>query len=640
MRYYPNEQTRYIYGPPPPEVAREGNLPAKTRARAQSERDLEQKYQRRLKRRMLRYYQRVGKQNHKKKRCVAQMNKSMQRSRTLLGIMQQTYDQARWARYNQLLQQNRVQMWKAHQCLLRLDNSIRRKRMAFWRRHGFDPGTRIQDVSRFGWFKKPKIVARANPKIAPVKPKAVLPQRLPTKRTPLLSRTARGEAPRKFATPPPQMKEDLPEDPDFVGEDKKNPAPATKESTWYQPSKGFSEATVEAWNSYCNREKKRYQPVTSPQFLSHKKHGAWQVSSFDKVLADELRPLFSGGRFVSLGQGGRYSLAHCEDRPQYLWDTKKHLLKVLRPPVTAFLQKHPSLVPWFKNIRLRSVSERLLFYKPSIQQAGILLKTPLSKTQTKRYRYFYLRWNLSSNKIDGYWELGGHSCSGAYMPVSVSSDHRYLYYFKENKKVNGSCVSSVSQKAIQNRVARTKKLMRLELKTSQRASILQFTHHYKLERVLANHNSSKIAVIEYTELKDKKGSIYLLDTQTKRVQTIRAPYVPYGSTFTPDKRSLLVYGAKNGVLFKISLTQVGKVEKVKAWRRGHAMGLSKDGSQLYLLHHSGAQIRSLNTLKTKGFLSHRKVIGKVKFLHVDGSVVSGGTIFIKNGEKLYIRSLL
>ena len=408
---------------------------------------------------------------------------------------------------------------------------------------------------------------------------------------------------------------------------------------------GMSASEIKRWRSFCAREMKRYSPQKRPTLMRRHqvKAGArvWKVRAYRYSNVGSMRPLYaSQERYVILGKGGRYSRAHCEDRPFYLWDTKQHHMIAARPPTTSFLMKHRHLFPWWAGIKHVASEERLVHYNTTKQQAGVLLRTPLSAKQTQRYRFVYLRWDLAQDRIVRAWELGAPSCAGTFRPIGVAPGEKVFYFLERHQAPGRDCRKLRRNQAIQSGETITESLVALDLNTGSRRVVRQFKHNYEIETLLPNRDYTKIAVVEYTEHKNEKGKAYILDMFSGKTSSYGIPRTPYGIAFSRDQTRLFVYGSKEGALVGIPMRKGDKqlVRKTSPW--GHAMGLSKDGRSLYLLFHKQLEIWDVATMKRIRVVSHAKTLKDKTFRHVDGSTIRGGVLFIKNDDRFYVQSFL
>ncbi len=417
--------------------------------------------------------------------------------------------------------------------------------------------------------------------------------------------------------------------------------PPPSSSNAFNPSTPSS-ASVEAWRSYCTSEKEKYSSKPKPSLIGDKRlelaSFSWKLHILKNVSSDSITPLYSANRrYTLLGQGGRFSFAHCEDRPFFLWDNVEQKLLTVRPPTTKFLLGHPRLFSWLAGVKKRAIEEQLIEYNPAQNRGSLLLKIPTSSTgKIPRYHYFFFKWNLSSNRIERAWPLGRAGCSDAYKIVGISPTRSVLYFLENVVETTQMC----GRNAVKQGEERRHFVKALDLRTGRMRILATLNHRYRIESVVPNRTFSKIAIVEYAEMKYERGKVFLCETTSGRILSHYIPRAPYGVSFSPDQRFLFVYGSKNGILMKIPLNPILRKRSLTTHRRGHALGFSRDGRLLLSLFHNGILLRDAKSLDKKAFIALRKIIGPVKFLHVDGSIILGGVLFIKNSDKLYIQTLV
>lgn len=418
------------------------------------------------------------------------------------------------------------------------------------------------------------------------------------------------------------------------------PAPLPKPEP-VRPMSPSDRQAISRWRSYCASEVRKYPMVQALKSLGRKtikNQDMAAVNIFKHTTSESLSGVQgSGQRFVVLGSNGRYSQAHCTDRVYQVWDTQKQKMQQIQPAVTSYFLKNRYLLPWFMGKKHSSVEEELVSYNPMLQRGGLMLRVPVPAL-TKRYRYQYLVWDVKSNRIVRAWTLGMPGCHSAYRSIGTDPYGRTFYYLQSERAVFGACKSKrPSGRATRPGTTYYHRLMALNLTNGERRTVARFAPSMsRLEAIVPTRDFTRIAVVQYTEMKGSRGNAYVIDTTNGKVARVDAPVTPYGVTFTPDRQYLMIYSSKGGQLHKISLVN-GQRKTFKTFRLGHAMGLSADGKRLSIVFHSGIEVRDATTLKRIKFIPHKPMMGKSRFVHVGGSAVLGGTLFVKNGEKLYIR---
>ncbi len=408
-----------------------------------------------------------------------------------------------------------------------------------------------------------------------------------------------------------------------------HPAPA---APTFPPVRGDSQDILK-WKHFCAAETSKYPLMRAVQSLGTKSLSPHvKVHLYKHNTSHPIEAIVgSGSRWVVLGNDTRYSQAHCHDRSFSLWDTRYHKIRSVKPAITAYLLRNRHLLPWFLGKKHAFSDEHIVSYNPGIERGGILFRMPMAALD-KRYRYVYMVWNTKSNQVINAWTLGIPGCHSAYRAIGTDPTGRTFYFLQSEKAVDGSCGSkSTGGRSFFYR------LMTLDLVTGRRRTLSRFAPvSARLEKLVPSRDFSRVAVVEYSESAKAKGKAYVINTRNGTVARFAAPITPYGVVFSKDMSSLLLYSSKGGKIVRVNLNN-GQRTSTKTYRLGHAMGTSPDGKHIYIVFHSGVEVRDATTLKRTHFVSHRPMMGNAKFIHVDGSAVLGGTMFLKNGEHLYIR---
>lgn len=572
-----------------------------------------------------------------KKRTIRRRIRSIQRS---MQYQDNPYD---FDRSRSKMYFYHRQLQRYHRCIKVYKHRMQWAKAYFYRRHGMVPKWKQSAPKRFAqkphtYKQRPRLFAQRNyrPPVArrarPVLP--IVPK--PTAPKPVKPIAPKPAAPKPLAPMYPKSN-NVPS----MDAPKPSPVQPKVNPTPMQPALGVGSgmsASVQRWKQYCTQEKQKYPLQKNVRFLNRKTslkgRYYWDSKSFVHKAVTPIQTLHSTrGRFVVLGADGRYSQAHCEDRTFHVWDTLSNRSIRLRPPITAYLTKNTHLVPWFQGKKHASVSETLLHYDPKQKRAGILLKSAFPALKG-RSRFMYLVWNLETRQITHAWTLGSPGCHGAYRTVGVTPDGSTLYYVQDDHRVLDAC--NVKRPSS---TAHTHRLLALNIANGLRRTVGSIApSHRRLQVIVPNRDFSQISAVEYTELKTNQGKAYVIQTRTGQVRSFAAPSTPYGVTYTQDQKHLLMYSSKQGVIVRLAL-QTGRQTTHKTFRLGHALGLSPTGRYVFVVFHSGVEIRDAATMKRVTFMKHRVMMGNVKFIHVDGSSVAGGMLFVKNGEKLFIQKL-
>jgi hypothetical protein len=232
--------------------------------------------------------------------------------------------------------------------------------------------------------------------------------------------------------------------------------------------------------------------------------------------------------------------------------------------------------------------------------------------------------------------LGQSGCIGAYLPVGTTPDGSKFYYLQSARAMAASCETRANGSGNVDDRRFVYSLISLDLSSGQHRNIARFApKNRRLEAIVPSADFSRIAVVEYTEASKERGQAFVIDTNRGIIGRYAAPVTPYGVSFSADQNQLLIYSAKAGNLVKIHLND-GKMLEHKSYRLGHALGFSQCGKYVYTILHSGVEIRDAASLKRISVMPHRPYMGQVSFVHIGGSAVFGGTLFVKNGDVLYI----
>jgi hypothetical protein len=389
--------------------------------------------------------------------------------------------------------------------------------------------------------------------------------------------------------------------------------------------------SLAGWQAACNVEKQKHKPAASPQLRERQrvetKAGHFAVRSYHYPGADSVQAIGTSTDAVLLGIGGRYSQAFCEDKPVHIWATRERRLVTLTPPVRDYLLKHRSLHPFFQGLRHASITMELAHLNLEKGIGGLLLRLPQSDKTTSRQRYLYLHWDLRQNALLGHLPLSTTACNGQFRVLGFQATSQRLFVMRE-EGYDQAC------KVIPGQMR--KAILAISWPSAEKRILARFDHAYRLEKAVASDGLAKIAIAEYTELPREQGRVFILDTHSGKIQQKAIPKTPYGLIFTPDQQALLVYSAKQAILTRIPLSLASSSQSERTQSLGHAMGLSHDRKHVYLLFHGGIEIRDTESLKKIDYLPLRKILGNAKFVHVDGSAILHGHLFVKNGDALHV----
>ncbi len=394
------------------------------------------------------------------------------------------------------------------------------------------------------------------------------------------------------------------------------------------------DAALVGWKAHCAQERTKHNPVAAPRFTDQAhlqtRFGRVDVQRYRHGLSEQIQAIGASKNTVLLGMTGRYTEAFCSDRSISVWYTPRKRLVTLKPPIRDYLLRHRSLHPWFQGIRKASGDLEVAHLDLDRGVGGLLLHLPQTAQLQGRQRTVYLHWDVRNNAITGHLSLVSSGCHRQFRVVGFDQQSSRLLLLRE-EGYQDNCKLPADQ-------PQRKALLGIKWPSGDRQIIARFQHQYRLERIVASEGMAKIALAEYTELPNQQGHVIVVDTVTGKTLQKPIPKTPYGLLFTPDQQALLVYSAKAALLVRVPLSLAAAKAEVRTRALGHAMGLSKDRKKLFVLFHAGIEVRDAETLKLLGFLSINKTVVGDKFVHVDGSAILQGTLFVKNGETLHIHT--
>ncbi|MCB9638733.1 MAG: hypothetical protein H6727_07505 [Myxococcales bacterium] len=392
--------------------------------------------------------------------------------------------------------------------------------------------------------------------------------------------------------------------------------------------------SLAALQAFCKIERSKYKASAAPKFTDQihlqTRLGMVDIQRYQHGLSESIQAIGASKDTVLLGVSGRFSQAFCGDRSISVWFTPHKRMVTLTPPIRDYLLQHRSLHPWFQGVRQASSELEVAHLDLTKGVGGLLLHLPRSSKLQGPKRSVYLHWDIRNNKIVGHLNLMSSGCHGQFRVVGFDAQTQRLLLLRQEGYLEGCKLPAGKPQR--------KALLAIKWPSGERQILSRFEHAHRLEKIVASEGMAKIALAEYTELPDQQGHAIVVDTVTGKTLRRPIPKTPYGLLFTPDQQALLVYSAKEAVLVRVPLSLAAGKAEVKTRRLGHAMGLSKDRKKLFLLFHSGVEIRDAETLKPLGFVSLKKTVAGSKFIHVDGSAILQGTLFVKNGEMLHIHT--
>jgi len=263
----------------------------------------------------------------------------------------------------------------------------------------------------------------------------------------------------------------------------------------------------------------------------------------------------------------------------------------------------------------------LLYYDQSTRQAGFLLDDSWPP-EGKPKRTFLLHWDFDQGRITRATVLGRKLADEylRFIPVGVHWASNQVYVarsvaFGRGKgalrevdilKVGGDSIAVVAK-------IKPKK--------------------YLYRRFAFDQRTQRVFLAEYGEKHEKpKPYGYLVNLVDGDVRKTRVPFTPYGLVFGPQSEFIYMYGSQLGDLWKVKLSSLKRVKRLRVGGLGHAMGLLENNI-LMVVRNRGLQPVHLSPFKKGKLLPIKNYYSG--FSNVSGSVAGAGWAIIKNGQMLY-----
>ena len=309
-------------------------------------------------------------------------------------------------------------------------------------------------------------------------------------------------------------------------------------------------------------------------------------------------------------------------------DIDKRVVVMVKPPLVAFIKAHHKIflrgTPFRrsrKGRKLLKVKGELVYYDPARGRGGVLIRDHLYRARLTRV--FYVSWDTRKNLLEHPIKLADHPRSDRVTKIGADAEGKAFYFYIHRKRADTG--------------TRPITVARVNLQRGKIDWKVDFTAPLRKHglangwRIVTSPDRKLLAFLEYSEASFKQApaaSAYLIDVAARKHTTFPILATPYGLSFAPDRKSLVIASAQVGRMVRVDL-QTGKVSKaVRIARMVHRLTFSRDGKRLYLVHSStGAksiQVHgwpSLKRLRRKAIPAHKVLPGEKAF-SPDGSVIT------------------
>ena len=266
----------------------------------------------------------------------------------------------------------------------------------------------------------------------------------------------------------------------------------------------------------------------------------------------------------------------------------------------------------------------LLFYDTVNKEAGVEVSDRFGNNNVRRH--FFIHWDLRRQKLTQATLVArGRPGASHAASVAMGYDHaRKEFYYARQIYRTGTQRRTVSVIGFIAGKPRVVAQFR-----SERA--IQATTYFDQPR-------QRAVLVEYAELATPtpppRG--HMVNLATGKVVSFPVPLTCYGVAFGASGKRIYAYSAQLGELWVLDATTGKRLQKQKAGKQGHALGLISP-KQLLLIRNTG--LRSFDVgkrLRRRGFIPMSKFYKG--FSNVDGSLVIRGGALVKNGEELHVVS--
>ena len=309
-------------------------------------------------------------------------------------------------------------------------------------------------------------------------------------------------------------------------------------------------------------------------------------------------------------------------------DIEKRVVVMVKPPLVSFIKANHKIflegTPFRttrKGRKLLKVRGELVYYDPARGRGGVLIRDRLYRA--KQTRVFYVSWDISKNLLERPVKLADYPRGDRVTKIGADAEGKAFYFYIHRKRADSG--------------TRPITVARVNLKRGKVDWKVDFTAPLRKRglangwRIVASPDRTLIAFLEYSEASFKQtppASAYLIDVAAQKHTTFPILPTPYGLSFAPDRKSLVIASAQVGKMVRVDL-QTGKASKaVRIAKMVHRLTFSRDGKRLYLVHSSAGsksiQVYGWPSLKRlrKKAIPARKVLPGEKAFSPDGSVIT------------------
>lgn len=140
---------------------------------------------------------------------------------------------------------------------------------------------------------------------------------------------------------------------------------------------------------------------------------------------------------------------------------------------------------------------------------------------------------------------------------------------------------------------------------------------------------------EYSE--DSEGGAkpqgHIISLASGERRTIPVDYVIYGATFSPDGTRLYAASSMNGTLSEYETSSGTMRSRISIGTHGHVLGFSKPDTLFWIRNDGIVSIATAPALRMTDYLAFSSI--RQDFWHTDGSLISGHTAWVRNGDTLW-----
>jgi hypothetical protein len=361
--------------------------------------------------------------------------------------------------------------------------------------------------------------------------------------------------------------------------------------------------------------------ASGPSVALQKKISVRQTTASPSFHPVQYPVVMDRGNLVNIGRG-----LFKEQDVFYFFDTRSLQQFKVKAPIAGFLESNLETFPKARGAGWpKYATNRLLFYATIDKRAGILF----NDTEGFVRRLFFLLWDLETNTISRFDELGTGNLRGRWMDVLP------LGYDPELRQ--GIVRMLILEKATSNMPA-TVKLMTLGTAKPRVIATVELRRHLK-DPPYFDYGLRRAMLVEYGEnpLKGPKPTGYLIDLDRGKVVQCRIPVVAYGVAFGPGGKKVYVNSYQTGEVWAIDGRSGKRLSKRKVMRGGWALGFVAP-DKLLMLNGRGFHFVNPKTLKRTKFLPYRN-LGPAPHL-IERSFIRPGRAYVWKSWVLHVIDVL